>query len=325
MAYNGNSALKIISFILVFALTGCGGGGGDETNSNMPGQKYTPGQDGNYYLAGYLEVCGNSQCNVSTPAAGVDVQFDSHISERLTVTDANGYFEIAYPTSAYAQLPAIVCLTYGNALSFTRINGVYTDLVPSSFCFNKSSLQQGFFDRRMNGSGELPKTVGTRMGIAAATENDVVLERYLSGFRSTIIHLGDASFQGSANSELQAGTQGASATFIPKNLAGGIRIPAEAKQLCVEFLARGVQTSSGNADVVSFSGIESWARTSRITLSDSPQDGSFGIQFHCVDLIQERPSNARISQLSITINTGSRQGTTDLDDFEFMVPVARFR
>lgn len=305
----------------LLGLTACGGGGEEGVGAGA----YVPGQDGNYYLAGYLSVCPEPQCVSPVPAAEVDASFSSpgRVRPYLTTTDGRGYFEIALPKSEYDSLPQQVCVVLGSVLYFTRINGAYENILPSSQCFDKLSLVRGYFDRRAYPGAILPAIPGgTQVHALRATDRDVLLERYMSGFTSPIIHLGDASFGGSANAELQAGTQGTSATFVPR-IPGGVPIPADATQFCVEFIARGIQTSSGNADQV---GVDagSWLRTTWVTPQDSPGDGSFGFSINCVDLVGDRPANARMSALSVTLRAGGRSGTTDLDDFEFHSIVGRF-
>jgi hypothetical protein len=121
---------------------------------------------------------------------------------------------------------------------------------------------------------------------------------------SSIIHLGDSSFGGFVNSELQVPTSGISFSWGLQNVPA--RLIRNYDKLCILFVARGVQMSSGNANFINFDG-----KTQ--PLSDSPTDGGFGFQKNCFST-----SNiASGENLRLSISSGTRGGT-DFDDFEVL-------
>jgi hypothetical protein len=84
-------------------------------------------------------------------------------------------------------------------------------------------------------------------------------------------------------------------------------------KLCIISVARGLQTSSGNANYLDLAGTKQ-------LLADSPTDGGFGYQKNCFDtkIIQ-----SKASALIMQINSGTRSGSIDYDDFEVFNLTAR--
>lgn len=150
----------------------------------------------------------------------------------------------------------------------------------------------------VNSSGKINALgIGTQAAVAL-NETDISVNN-----AHKVIHLGDASFEGTANSQLQVTSSGLrySWTVPPINS----RTLASYDNLCIFLTARGVQTSSGNRNTISLA-------DNIISLPDTSPDGLFTLIKNCFPISKLSTMRA---QSSLTIVSGNR-GASDYDDFE---------
>ncbi len=211
------------------------------------------------------------------PIAGatVSVQLDRVYA---VVTDASGSFELKIPRDyAYPQY-------FAGSIS-------KAGFIPSPILFE--------FNGQSQSSSVQGKSVSTR----ATTDADVV---YMSGIGVT--HLGDDSFAGSANSQLQLSASG---TFWIDKFVISPAQKSKYNQLCIFMLARGVQ-SANNDDLISLSknGAPGTYLVNR--LLDSDPGGAYSQLSSCFSLADFAAGDT----VQLQINSGNKRGS-DYDDFEF--------
>lgn len=132
----------------------------------------------------------------------------------------------------------------------------------------------------------------------ALEAGDVVVK---NGHR--IIHLGDANFDGTANSQLQVSNSGLQMSWSVSPVS--TRLMAGYDSLCVYMTARGVETSHGNKNTIALGGLT-------ISLPDSSPDGVFTLLKSCF------PTNrlgGMAASSTLRVSSGNRGGS-DYDDFE---------
>ena len=212
------------------------------------------------------------------PIAGatVAVQLDKLYA---VTTDASGGFELKIPQDyAYPRY-------FAGSIS-------KTGFLPSPIFFE------------FNGQSQTSSAQGKSVSTRATTDADVV---YASGIGVT--HLGDDSFAGSANSQLQIAASG---TFWIDKFVISPEQKAKYNQLCVSIVARGVQSSS-REDLISLSKNGAPGTYLVSTLGDSDADGAYSQLSNCFSL----SSFAAGDTIQLQINSGNKRGS-DYDDFEFI-------
>jgi hypothetical protein len=120
-------------------------------------------------------------------------------------------------------------------------------------------------------------------------------------------HVGDASFSGSANSQLQVATTGLSAAFPVTQWNASMR--SQFRTATITFVARGIQTSSGNPNRIGLF-VEGLNVTSYVAPGDSDASGGFSSYTITVNL----PTNFGDGRLMFAIISGA--AGSDADDWE---------
>ena len=156
-----------------------------------------------------------------------------------------------------------------------------------------------------NGTSFSSSVQGKAVATRTSTEADVVFSTGIG-----VTHLGDDSFSGGANSGLQLVASGL--VWLEKFALTGSQ-KQKYKTLCVQMLARGVQSISSK-DYVSIS-LNGQPGTYEVQqMSDSDPAGSFSAQQYCFGITRF----AADSIIQVQINSGNDDGRrSDRDDFEF--------
>ncbi|WP_310628502.1 carboxypeptidase-like regulatory domain-containing protein [Limnohabitans sp.] len=257
-------------------LTACGGAGsGNASTNNTSSTSQT--------------VSGRLLDEAGKPVADatLDITLQS-ASENLTIkktTNAAGEWSAEFPKSF--DYPSSFVGTFSKA-SFRP--------TPITFSYTNSKVVA-----LSDGNGNLKAT--------ALTPEDVIVVE-----SQRVVHLGDASFGGSANSQLQANSSGLSHQWVVKSLNSSRRWLASYDNLCFYFLARGIQINDGNKDTITLGDATS-------SLIDSPDSGEFGWQRSCFATQGLIPLIAMDQTLEI--RSGTRTGSSDYDDFEMVGFYAR--
>ena len=212
------------------------------------------------------------------PISGGNIRFDINNVAYQASTNMSGAFSIDFG-GALSQAPSVVAGTakapgYVSQTQIIRIN-----------------------NGSLSGSGSISAS-SSRL-----TDKDV--EVFGTPMGERIFHLGDASFTGSANSQLQVSSSGLSlgGTLSQISEAQINKYPAG---LCFTFDARGVESTSSRPGIIKLNNQTS-------NLMNSPSDGSFGRQTHCFTDI----SGGEASKFnSLRIESGENSG--DFDDFEII-------
>ena len=141
--------------------------------------------------------------------------------------------------------------------------------------------------------------------LAVAKDSDVIIPSGLN-----IHHLGDDSFGGTVNSQLQVAAEGVS--WAANAFVYTQELKQKYAKVCFSFNARGVQSTS-NKDTISISDASHVGTSLSLLLDDSLQNGSFSTQDKCFSL----SSFPVGSTVSVQVNSKSRN-SSDYDDFEFI-------
>lgn len=272
----GNWVPKLIVVLLFLVLQGCGGGGTDSTLGSQPATNQPPstsssGNGAKTVTGYYLDSSGNP---ISDATLDVNVESSSGKAVVSVKTNQNGQWSATFPPG----------VTYPSTFVGTlRKDGYRTKEVVFALSNNGNIATM---------------SNGTEVAVALGATDVSVLDGY------KVVHLGDASFVGTANSQLQVATSGLRKSWsLPRVNA---RLMAGYDDLCLYMLARGVQTSDGNANTIKVTDLS-------LPLPDSSSDGSFSWLKTCFP-------TAKLSTIGtgndLTISSGSRSGTTDYDDFE---------
>ncbi len=209
------------------------------------------------------------------PGAVAKVQLDKEYS---AVTGADGGFELKIPQDY--KYPEVF------AGSISKPGYLPTPIFFTFIGSNRSSSVEG-------------KSIQTR----ATTVADVV---YSSGIGVT--HLGDDSFGGSANSQLQLAAVG---TFWIDRFVLSAEQKSKFKSLCIAMSARGVQSTS-NEDLISLSRNGAPGSYLVNVMSDSDTSGGYSQITTCFSIA----TFAANDTIQLQINSGNKRGS-DYDDFEF--------
>jgi hypothetical protein len=196
-------------------------------------------------------------------------------------------------------------------------NGIYRLKLPQNFSYPSSFVgvvkKSGYLPNLLyfGSSGGKPTTSSsTSFTLATATDADVVFEKGLF-----VTHLGDDSFGGSANSQLQVPASGLA--WFDK-FAYTAAMKSKYRTLCLSMTARGVQSQSSNNDLISVSADGAPGTYAVQTLTDTDVAGGYSGLGNCFDVSRFLDG----TPVQVQINSGTRNGS-DYDDFEFINVVGK--
>jgi hypothetical protein len=293
-----NKSALILAAAAVVA--GCGGGGGGG------------GDGGSTSNTGGTPTSGGGVSTGTNPATGTQVWVTSG-----TVSDKSNAQPIE---NAFIDVP----LNTSNFNTSSATDGTYT------LAFPKSVPLPRFFTGNVNKTGYLPGTIfynfennqlialngSQNVQLTPKTEQDVVFGKTLS-----VVHLGDGTFEGAANSQLQVPSSGAELKdSVSFTLTDAQR--AQFTKLSITMLARGVQSASKSyCDQLV---VRSLANGQPIpggpapqTLPETAADGSF-TQIAPLEFSLSQLTAGPIELLISSGPIGNCGGTGEIDDFEFV-------
>lgn len=275
-------AQKHLSVVLAAVLTACGGGG-DSDNPTSSGELQP--------LSGYAVLQGTLTDSTGAALSGATVSMPFGAGQAWAGnTDTQGRFAFQARASDYTSVSpvAMVIEKAGyrpSTVYFSSINAGNRYAVPASPATSPSALAAGQF-----------------------------VPRDFAG----LLHLGDASFSGAINSQLQTTTRGRFADFLIKTWT--VQDKAQYSYATVEFVGRGVQgltcrdqvgLASVGADIAA--GIPRYLNPG----SSDPNGGfsRFSLRLNVSDF--------RVGD-TVRLVAISGACANDYDDFEIGEPVVRF-
>jgi hypothetical protein len=232
---------------------------------------------------GSARLSGTMESSAGQAAAGVEVRLPFGLRRYyVTTTDSKGKFSLDFPVASFAGVSPVVVTTYAAGYR------------PAVFQYNGFSGGESY---ALNASG------------ASALRPLAAGEFIPESSEGRLVHLGDASFGGEINSQLQTSTDGTFAVFkvatwTPTIAAAGYR------NATIAFVARGMQSSRCPGNAVGFDN-GSVANFTAVRPSDSPSSGDFARYTIRVPL----PPMSTGNSLRVFMTT-STCGSSDFDDFE---------
>jgi hypothetical protein len=292
--------VKTSALFLAMAMTfvGCGGGGGG-------------GDSGGSTSSGSTPSAGGGVSTGTNPTTG-----EQDWVTTGTVSDKSTGQPIE---AAFVDVP----LTRSGGSATQNFNTTSNAAGAYSLRFPKSVPLPKFFTGNVNKTGYLPGTIfysfsGTSLTtdngsenvqLTPKTEADVVFAKALS-----VVHLGDGTFSGMPNSQLQ----------VPKSgpaLSDTFELSASQKQqytkLSVTMYARGVESTSKNyCDKIELRNLGTGTGAGAQTFQETDATGKFTSITHEFPLDQIAAGTVELVISAGPI--GACSGTGEIDDFEFV-------
>lgn len=299
-----NSVLYVAVLTTMLVLTGCGGGGAGSSQKNDQGLNNSGNNNQNN---------GENNQNNNDSNGNQDIDGDAWLVSGIVLGESN---------RAIKNAKISIVLDNVEYSTQSKDNGTYTLKLPQGYNY------PAYFSGIVQAEGYKPKTLllsynNDQLYIDEAS-NDPILKKlqeqdviFFNGLK--VIHLGDDSYNGAANSQFQVRSQGLSWTdsFIYTEAQ-----KSKYDEICISLMGRGIQSTSSvqkhnNKIYISKKGV---SNTSVIQiLSNSAESGEYTQIEHCFSL------NSFSSNDAIAVTIESNAGLLDYDDFEMINITGIFR